>query len=184
MLRWQPYSARLHLPLFLAGAVFLAPCLERLRPLSLLLCVFLLNGARPYLFNNWLRPLQGPASILRTSRNQNLFTDVAPALTYDDGAAIAASLHPTNCTRIALDTNKMELAYPVMSLLLQQSPQTRFLNVDVRNPSTRYASPNDAPPCALICFACAPLQAPLPGLHPLPAIGRHLVFVPGAADKR
>jgi hypothetical protein len=152
MLRWQPYSARLHLPLFLTGAVFIGICLDRIRPrlLSIAVCLLLINNARPYLFNNWLRPVQGPASILKTPRNDNYFTDIAPLLDRVRAQEIVQQITQTDCRQVGIDINRLDLEYPVMALLLQHNRNNKFRHINVHNASSRYEPPGAPPPCAAI----------------------------------
>src|SRR6185295_11701101 len=76
-LKWQPFMARLALPLFVLAAPLAAALLEAAPPaLALLLCLGLVNNARPALFENWTRPLKGPHSLLRTAREDNYFRDM------------------------------------------------------------------------------------------------------------
>ena len=71
-LKWIPFTARYQLPLFVLGAPLAAVVEEFgwrwVRPvcIQLVVCLFLLSGARLPALQNWVRPLQGPGSVLRS----------------------------------------------------------------------------------------------------------------------
>ncbi|MFN0102721.1 MAG: glycosyltransferase family 39 protein [Bryobacteraceae bacterium] len=182
-LRWQPYMTRLHLPLFLTGAVFVGICLDSVRPRLLAAIVFLalLNKARPYIFDNWLRPLEGPTSILNTTREDNYFRDIASVMNPADTREIVRQIAQTDCLDIGIDTNRMELEYPFIALLLRRNPKYLFRHLDVRNASQRYDSQNKWPPCAAICLNCAAEREQILTKHaaigPPRTLGSHLLFV-------
>lgn len=152
LLRWQPYCARLHLPLFFIGAVFIGVWLDKIRPrpLALVVCLLLINNARPFLFNNWLRPLEGPSSILLTERAANYFTDIAPLLNQVRAQKIVREITQTDCLQVGIDINQLDLEYPVMALLLQHNQKYKFRHTDVRNASIGYEAAGAPPPCAVI----------------------------------
>ena len=81
-LKWAPFVARYQLPLFVLGAPLAAVVEEFgwrwLRPLwiQLAVCLFLLSGARLPALENWVRPLRGPRSVLRVSRDNQYFSDM------------------------------------------------------------------------------------------------------------
>ncbi len=98
-LKWQPFMARMFLPLFVLASPIAGVLGEKIRPpiLQALLCLFLLNNARQYLFENWVRPLKGSNSLLRTSRDENYFSDMSQwnnRETYFEAADAIAAVDP------------------------------------------------------------------------------------------
>jgi hypothetical protein len=151
-LRWQPYLARLELPLFVLAAPLGAWALECLRPtwLALLPCAFLLSGARLPLIQNWTRPLKNATG----TRTERYFNDM---VYWDNRAsylAAAAGVRKSGCQVVGLDINQNQLEYPIQALL----PGAFFEHTGVENPSTRYADPHNPRPCAVVCLDCAGIQ--------------------------
>jgi hypothetical protein len=139
-LKWQPFQARLFLPLFVLASPAVGLMLERMRPaiLQIALCLFLLNNARPYLFENWVRPLRGPNSILRTPRDQAYFNDMSQ---WNNRAAYLATVDAaiaSGCPLIGVDINSFQLEYPFQALVRERNPAARFVHVNVANPSRKY----------------------------------------------
>ena len=154
-LKWQPYMARLVLPLFVLGAP-LAAILEEIRPvwIQAVLCLFLLNNARPALLENWIRPLSGPHSILRRSRNEMYFNDMGQWNNAASYPAAVDALRPSGCTTVGIDINNFQLEYPLQVLLRQANPRIQFVHTGVANPSMKYPPPVRAHPCAIVCLDC------------------------------
>lgn len=153
LLRWQPYMTHLHLPLFFAGAVFIGVWLERLRPrcLAFAVCLLLLTGARPYLFDNWLRPA---ASLRQLSRQTLQFKDVEPLLRQSSVEAAVRRVRDSGCRRVGIDSSRLELSYPVIALLRQSDPSVQFRQIAPNKATQRYAAPGAWPPCAIVCIQC------------------------------
>lgn len=156
-LKWQPFMARLMLPLLALAAPMAGFLLEqvRFRAVQWLLCLFLLNNARPYLFENWTRPLTGPRSLLRTSREMNYFADLGP---WDNLGSYLETVEQTarsGCTEVGIDISRNEIEYPFQALLRRQVPSVRFQHTGVHNASARYADPRAPEPCAVLCMDCA-----------------------------
>jgi hypothetical protein len=181
--KWQPYLARLELPLFVLASPLAAHFLERLRPalLAMLVCAFLVNNARPALFENWTRPLKGPNSLWVTSRDSNYFSDMVQ---WNKGASYLPAVELTarsGCETVGIDISQSPLEYPFQALLRERNPNVRFVHTGVENASARYA-PQDPPrPCAVLCLDCAGIQRKIALYAPLGPpieIGRFLLFVP------
>jgi hypothetical protein len=154
-LKWQPFMGRLVLPLFVLGSP-LAAVAEEIAPvwLQAALCLFLLNNARPALFQNWVRPLEGPRSTLHRSRNEMYFADMGQWDNAPSYPAAVAALRESGCSVVGIDINNFQLEYPLQALLRQAAPGVLFVHTAVDNPSRRYRQPVTTPPCAIACLDC------------------------------
>jgi hypothetical protein len=173
-LKWQPYLARLELPLFVLAAPLAAYLLTRLRPalLAVLVCAFLVNNARPALFENWTRPLKGPNSLWVTSRDSNYFSDMVQ---WNKGVSYFPAVELTarsGCETVGIDISQNPLEYPFQALLRERNSNVRFVHTGVANASAR--------PCAVLCLDCAGLQKKIAQYAPIGPpieIGRILLFL-------
>ncbi|MCW5979086.1 MAG: glycosyltransferase family 39 protein [Bryobacteraceae bacterium] len=156
-LKWQPFQARMFLPLFALVSPIAGLALGRLRPaiLQAALCLFLLNNARPYLFENWIRPLKGPNSILGTSRRDAYFADMTQWNNRVHFLRAVDLARESGCGEVGIDITHFQLEYPVQALLLETNPKTRFQHLGVTNASARYRDLATPPPCAVVCLRCA-----------------------------
>jgi hypothetical protein len=181
-LKWQPFLARLELPLFVLGAPLAGLLVEKLRypAVALILALFLVNNARPALFENWTRPLKGPRSLFATARDDNYFSDMGQ---WNNRASYLESVDRTarsGCTLVGLDISENQLEYPFQALLRERNPQVRFVHTGVVNASARYAAADIPPPCAVLCPDCIANQRKIAryhGLGPPIEISRFLLFL-------
>jgi len=162
-LKWQPYLARLELPLFVLGAPLAAALMEALRPLilSIVLCLFLVNNTRPSLFENWTRPLHGPRNLFITKREDNYFADLVQS---DNRPSYLAAIDLTTrsgCRMVGIDICQNPLEYPFQALLRERDHKVRFVHIGVENASLRYAPTNAPEPCAVFCPDCAGIEKKL-----------------------
>jgi hypothetical protein len=142
-LKWQPYMARLELPLFVLGAPLAGFLLEGLRPAALAIvpCLFLFSVARLPALQNWTRPLTGSASLFRTDRRQNYFNDMAQ---WGNGASYVEAVErvaAAGCDSVTIDIRLNQLEYPFQALLRERRPNARFQH--------------SGPACAILCLDCA-----------------------------
>ena len=152
-LRWQPWHARLHLPLFIATAPVAGLAIEHLR--STVLALAILGGlvwtARIPLLDNELRSLRGPKSVFQLDR----------ALQYSPHEPnyrqplerLATVLSQSDCRSIGIDVNRDSRGYHLMAGLLGEDPAFRFQHLGVENLTVRYR-PNQPVPCAAVCLNC------------------------------
>lgn len=154
-LRWQPFMARLLLPLFVCAAPLVGMVAEMNVWLQVALCLFLINNARPDLFENWVRPLKGPRSVLHVARDRQYFSDMKPWNNEDSYFAAVDVLGKSNCRTVGIDITHFQLEYPLQALLLEKDRDFVFLHTGVENASSRYAPPVSKQPCAVVCLDCA-----------------------------
>ncbi|MBZ5725187.1 MAG: glycosyltransferase family 39 protein [Acidobacteriia bacterium] len=185
-LKWQPFFARLLLPLFVLGAPLTSVLGEagsgrrwmRLA-LSLGVCVFLLSNARLPAVYNWVRPLKGPRSVLHTPREEQYFADMSQ---WDNAPAYRKTvdlLAGSACATVGIDTARSHLEYPLQALLRARRPEVRFVHTGVPNRSARYRPPVETPPCAVVCLDCAGDAARLrlySGFPAAAAVDRFVLF--------
>jgi 4-amino-4-deoxy-L-arabinose transferase-like glycosyltransferase len=182
LLRWQPCLTRLHLPLFVLASVVVGCLAERLLPAALQigLCIFLLNNARPYLFENWVRPLKGPNSVLRTSREANYFADLKWYVDPEEYRRAARLTIESKCKVVGVDNSQSELEYPLLALVQRADRGIRFVHVGVNNASARYARHPEPEPCVVVCLKCAGIPEKSRQYRWLGnpvAVGRSLLFI-------
>jgi hypothetical protein len=160
-LKWQPFMARLFLPLFVAGAPLTGAIAgvrvgtARLTTMAqLLFCLLLLVGARLPALQNWTRPLKGPKSVFRTPRRDRYFADLGAwknQTSYEKAAAVLAASH---CRLVGVDITNLQIEYPLMALLRAKAPASLFVHTGVENASQRYEPPVAGSPCAIVCLDC------------------------------
>ena len=181
-LKWQPFLARLELPLFVLAAPLAALLVEKFRhpAAAVLLALFLVNNARPFLFENWTRPLKGPHSLFVTARDTNYFSDMGQ---WNNRASYLESVDRTarsGCTEVGLDTSENQVEYPLLALLRERNPRFHFVHTGVINPSARYAAADAPPPCDVLCPDCIGNQRKIElyrDVGPPIGIGRFLLFL-------
>jgi hypothetical protein len=152
VLRWQPWHSRLHLPLFILWAPFVAVVLSAKlpRPLTYALAVVLLLSALPWALRNASRPLVGPGSVLVVSRSDQYFSNRPDAR--DSFVAAVEGLLGTGCPTVGLVAQGDDWEYPLWALLRERGGEhVRIRHVGVQNVSARLPSP-DFEPCATVSF--------------------------------
>jgi len=186
-LKWAPFVARYQLPLFVLGAPLAAVVEEFgwrwLRPLcvQMAVCLFLLSGARLPALENWVRPLRGPRSVLRVSRDNQYFSDMVQWNDRADYLAAIDALKGSSCSVIGIDIHNLQLEYPLQALLREARPGVQFVHTGVENVSRRYAPPAAAAPCAIACLDCLGDDARLSLYRSFPAratAGKFVVLLP------
>ena len=173
-LKWQPFLARLELPLSVAAAPLAAWLAARWRPawLAVGLCVFLLSGARLALFENWTRPLEGPHSLWTSARDDDYFRDMGQW--HNQAAYLEAvdRVARSGCPLVGIDISENQLEYPFQALLRERRPMVRFVHAGVAGATGR--------PCAVLCLDCIGNQQKISNyaeLGPPLGIGRFLLFI-------
>ena len=192
-LKWQPFFARMFLPLFVLGAPMAGLAIERLRPVAVqvILAVFLVNNARPYLFENWIRPWKGPHSIWKVARDDQYFSDMNTWHNRESFLRSVELMQRSGCHLVGIDINRFQLEYPFQALLRERDPNVYFVHSGVDNGSAGYAQP--VTPCAVLCMDCAGVQDRIDryrSIGPPIEVNRFLLFIrassggPAAASRR
>ena len=169
-LKWQPFLARLELPLFVLASPVTAWALDRLRPTwpALIVCAFLVNGARPALFENWTRPLKGPHSLFTKSRDENYFNDMGQWNNRESYIESVERVARSGCRVVGLDISENQLEYPFQALLREREPQVVFSHTVTGDT------------CAVLCLDCIGNQQRIAKYGAVGApveVGRFLLFV-------
>ena len=187
-LKWAPFVARYQLPLFVLGAPLAAVVEEFgwrwLRPLwiQLAICLFLLSGARLPAIENWVRPLRGPRSVLRVSRDNQYFADMTHWENRASYFAAASALEGSACRTIGIDIHNLQVEYPLQALVREARPDAQFVHTGVDNVSRRYAPSVAAVACAIACLDCLGDDARLNLYRAFPTrviAGKFVVLLPG-----
>lgn len=151
-LKWQPFMARMFLPLFVAASPLAG--LIRVGWAQAALALILIDGARLPALENWVRPLQGPKSVLRVPRADQYFSDLQLWMnqaSYEKSAALVAA---SSCKTVGIDITNLQLEYPLMALLRAKDSAIQFVHAGVENESQHYAPPVADAPCAVVCLKC------------------------------
>ena len=156
LLKWQPWHARMHLPLFAAAVPALAVFLSGWRPrwLAAGMLLWLTWALHPFALYNALRPLAGPRPAYAEARFDQFFLDW-PRLRvpFELGADWVAR---SGCKQVGIDASRLEIEYSLMARLRERDFSIRFRQEGVTNDSVRYAGrvPLDDV-CAVLCADCS-----------------------------
>lgn len=138
-LRWQPFLARLELPLF----VLAAPLAGLLRPkvIALIACVFLLTTARRPALQNWTRPLRGANNVFITPRDRQYFADMEQFHNHDLYLRAVDEAVRSGCKTIGVDIRQFTLEYPFEALVRERVKGVVFVHT---------GDPQGPRPCATL----------------------------------
>ena len=153
MLKWQPWHARFHLPLFVLWSPVIGLLMSRAWPAGVTsgLGALLIVLAFPVVAGNQLRPLTS----LGGDRLDRYFADNRAVKS--SFLAVAQFVKETGCRDIGLDAHGRQLyEYPLLVLLDAASGDRNVRDVGVTNESSAYAVSEDQfRPCVVVCLECA-----------------------------
>jgi len=160
LIRWGPWNARYHLPLFLLSASFIAAVFARtLSPkwLGVLSCGLLIlslplalrNSSRPLITRHGLE-----GGVLALPRSTTYFLDQHRELA-ESFIATARFVKGQSCSSVGIDANRLRFEYPMFALLTEDGRFRNLTYSSVQNSTTRYAPPGEKAPCLVICLGCA-----------------------------
>lgn len=152
--RWQPWSARFHLPLFVMGAPIVGYVCDRLkiRFISIVIIFLFFGMAVPYLITASPRHLLGKKSIFKKDRISDLFVmDKDKWLMYSSAISYVRS---SGCKQIGLIIGGDSWDYPFYRMLNPyQDKSIRIEHVMVDNFTNAYVYPlGDFAPCAIMAL--------------------------------
>jgi hypothetical protein len=148
-LKWQPWHARLHLPMLVLACAAVGLAIERYAPRAaqapLVLLVML--AALPNVFKNPSRPVWGADNIFTLPREPQYFAN-RPEFFLPYRAAVAR-LAALPCHRVGLIISYDGWEYPLWALLKRAAPDAQIEHVGVRNYTGKYADPS-FDPCVIL----------------------------------
>ncbi len=164
LLKWTPWSTRLHLPLFVLAAPMIGTLLARLVPgaplarqsryLIAVTTLTLVIQAVPFVARNPLHPLAGEDSVFRQPTNAQMFR-ARPRLG-EFYARAAERLVAGDCRQIGIDMPPDAWEYPLWAVLRQTTGAAMRLEVlDAGNVSQQLFDPTFEPR-AVVCLNCDP----------------------------
>ncbi len=161
-LKWQPWSARLQLALFILYAPILGKLGEDIRPqwIGTGLAALLLVAALPWAFLNQSRPLIGNGNILTADRTSLYFRNQP----VDEAAYVSAVQFlrdsPSQCKQVGLYIRPSDPEYPFWVLLHQMIGKDVLIElVAVENISNEIqAEPSAFTPCAVLAYRPNPVE--------------------------
>ncbi len=193
LLKWTPWSTRLHLPLFVLAAPMIGTLLAKQpRHVIAVTATILVAQAVPFVAHNPLHPLTGGDSVFRQPAGEQMFR-VRPQLGEFYTQAVER-MAGKGCPRLGLDMPPDAWEYPLWVVLHQVSEVPVHLeSLSTGNVSQRLLDPRFEP-CAVVCLNCAPpsrehhrarFGAPvLVAADDLLGKADHMLFMEGWAQRR
>jgi len=97
---------------------------------------------------------------LHASRNSLYLVDDIHGSLESSYAAAANDVAQSACREVGVDAMLQSYVYPIMAMINQRTPGTRFQYAGVRNSTAKYAVQlHRPPPCAVVCLGCMKVQS-------------------------
>jgi hypothetical protein len=171
LLRWQVWTSRHHLPLFVLGSALIGLALERFfsKMAGTVIAILLLLYALPFALSNRERSLipwsmvddvYHPRSVLYFSDQHQMIAlanlAAAEAINQGDCRDIAIDSYTTQPSSEINHSPRSFYVYPLFALIHADGRARTVWYSGVHNWSARYAGQEHHPaPCAVICLECA-----------------------------
>lgn len=148
LIKWQPWHSRLHLPLFVLAAPWIAIVLSNKfkDKWILLISIFLLLTSIPWLLRNPARRMQSSkkATIFNTSRIDQYFAN-NPDIKAPYKVALS-TIASSECQNIGVAIGEDSWEYPLWAILqFEHNSNKRIEHVNVQNISQKYKTSNFSP---------------------------------------
>ena len=172
-LKWQPFMSRLELPFFVCRRRWRHSCWSGSGRalLAALACLFLLSTRAAARARRTGRArCKGPASLFRTARDDNYFSDMVQWNNRASYLEAVARVAASGCHTVRIDIRENKLEYPFQALLRERDPRVRFTP---RRPGLRGV-------VSRLCRAAGGQRA---GLGRPITIGNFLLYFPGRAGE-
>ena len=154
LLRWDIWSSRYQLPLFVIGSALVGVMFAGRAKGAAAVAVLLFTAALPFAFSNTLRPLvSSSGTVFSMSRTAQYFADMHGD---QESSFVAATdaVQRQGCRTIGLDSSLYRFEYPMLALL-GAGITTHVRYTSVINGTEAYEHPADSPDCAVVCLGCA-----------------------------
>jgi hypothetical protein len=168
LLRWERWSVRYLIPLFVLESVTIGVVIDRYQSdIAVLLGLTLVGAAMPFALRNQLRPIlpvhlsrQWPMirwsgdGVLLGSRSDYYFADLRQDLK-ESYLSAARTLRKLNCREVGVDVSLQDVDYLLYAFLDVDRNNLKLRYVGVYNDTAGLSMESTSQPCGVVCFGCA-----------------------------
>jgi hypothetical protein len=142
VLRWNPWLARLHLPLLILGAPLVGLVLSEISGsrAALAVAIVCIGLAAPVALMNVNRPLIGPNAYYKRNRLAQYFLQGRPDLEQIDRHLVNLAVTSGPCNAVGLELGRDDEEYLIWMLFHALGLNPRIEHVGVQNASSEYYS--------------------------------------------
>jgi hypothetical protein len=168
LLRWERWSVRFLIPIFVLESVTIGVVIDRYRSdIAILLGLTLVGAATPFALRNQLRPILpvhvsrhwpmlrwSGDGVLLSSRSDYYFADLRQDLK-ESYLSAARTLRKLNCREVGVDVSLQDVDYLLYTFLdaNRNNPKLRYMGV--YNDTVSLSMESTSQPCGVVCFGCA-----------------------------